>query len=496
MLKSSVLEMLRSFDRDELMLFEDFLKSPYHNKNNNVIKLFNSIKKYCPDFDNENLDKEIVWKNLYPEKKYNYGVMKNLIHELSKLGMKFIVIEEFEGNRLEKDTILLNGLNNRNIKKLFNVKMKEIERNYNKDTFNKEYFFVNDFYSEYSKMKWIKIYHCRANNIDAVTENDVISSSAMFIYSFLIYLFKYYNNVLSDSNDKNIPLDKNVLAVFLKEISPEIIDRLLEVVKQHSERDYKVLTVYRNMSLSQLNKKSIEHYLEFKKSLNKNIGVFSKWDVKDLSICLSNSLNNLDASAIDLEKEYFEISDTLLSSNGIFNRDGTMTAADFNLYIWRAFNANRFEAIETFANKFIAKIPAEMRDYSSSIAEAYVSFGEKNFRKTLEIISRSEHPTFISKVRFKQLKAKCLYELDEFELFENEYKTIYHFLRNNKSLSSKFKDDTKMIFDLIRKLFRLRQKYTQYEYANLKKEISRSFLNKSNWFAIKLNKLVTSKRVS
>ncbi len=495
MLKSSVLEMLRSFDKDELILFEDFLKSPYHNKNNNVIKLFTSIKKYYPDFDNENLNKEILWKTLYPEKEYNYGVMKNLIHELSKLGMKFIVIEEFEGNVLEKDTILLNGLNNRNIIKLFKVKMNEIERNYNKDTFKKEYFFVNDFYSEYSKMKWIKIYHCKANNIDAVTENDVISSSAMFIYSFLIYLFKYYNNVLSDSNDKNIPLDKNVLAVFLTEISSEIIDRLLEVVKQHSERDYKVLTVYRNMSLSQINKKSIEHYLEFKKTLKENIGIFSKWDVKDLSICLSNSLNNLDASAIDIDKECFEISDTLLSSSGIFNRDGTMTAADFNLYLWRAFNANRYDAIVTFVNNFIEKIPAEMREYSLNISEAYISFGKKDFGKTLEIISKSDHPTFISKVRFKQLKAKCLYELDEFELFESEYKAIYHFLKNNKSLSSKFKDDTRMIFDLTKKLFRLRQGFSQYESAKLKKEITQLYLNKSNWFALKLNELLLKREI-
>lgn len=70
-------------------------------------------------------------------------------------------------------------------------------------------------------MNWIKIYHDRANNINAVTEKDILNSSSMFIYSFLIYLFKYYNNVLTDSLDKNFTLDKNVLALFLQEISPK-----------------------------------------------------------------------------------------------------------------------------------------------------------------------------------------------------------------------------------------------------------------------------------
>ena len=218
MLKSSFLEILRSLDKEELKKFDDFLKSPYHNKIANVIKLFSEVKKYYPDFNSADLDKEIIWKKLFPGKDYNYGTMKNLIHELSKLSMKFIVLEDFERDLLEKENILINCLNERKITKLFKVKFNELERRYSVDTFNKEYFFVNDFYSSMSKMLWIKIYHNRSNNINAESEKDITDSSAMFIYSFLIYLFKYYNNVRVDSMEKNFSLDKNVLAVFLKEI--------------------------------------------------------------------------------------------------------------------------------------------------------------------------------------------------------------------------------------------------------------------------------------
>ena len=116
-------------------------------------------------------------------------------------------------------------------------------------------------------------------------------------------------------------------------------------------------------------------------------------------------------------------------------------------------------------------------------------FGKGKFDDALEIISKSEHPAFITKVRMKQLKAKCLYELDEFELFESEYKAIYHFLRNNKSLSLKLQTDTKVLFDYIKKLFRLRQKFSLFECAEFKKEISASDISKSNWVMMKLNEL-------
>ena len=85
--KSSLIEILRSFDKEELTKFEDFLNSPYHNKNRNTLRLFTVVKKYFPNFKSEELNKEIVWKKLFPDKDYNYGVMKNQIHELSKLCM-------------------------------------------------------------------------------------------------------------------------------------------------------------------------------------------------------------------------------------------------------------------------------------------------------------------------------------------------------------------------------------------------------------------------
>ncbi len=122
--------------------------------------------------------------------------------------MKFIVLQEFDENLFEKDNILINCLNERNIKKLFNVKMNEMRRQYSKDSFKKDYFFVNDFYSAYSKINWIKIYHNRTNNLNSVTEKDLIDSSATFIYGFLINLFKYYNNVIADSLNQNFSMDK------------------------------------------------------------------------------------------------------------------------------------------------------------------------------------------------------------------------------------------------------------------------------------------------
>lgn len=486
MLKSAMLEVLRTFSDEEYIKFGHFIKSTYHNKNTNAVRLFSEIKKYAPGFVSEELGKENVWKKLFPGKEYNYGTMKNIIHELSKLAMKFIVLEEFEENMLEKDIMLMNCLNERNISKLFYVKMNEIEREYSKISFSKDYFFINDFYNAYSKIKWIEIYHSRANKLDNITEKDLISGSSAFIYTFLIYLFKYYNNVLTDSLTHNFSMEKNVLPVFLKEISPEIIDRLLAVIKVNSERDYNILSVFWKMSKSQLNNDNVEYFYDFKKALHQNVGLFSRWDAKDLFSLMANSAGNINPSKINTDRELFEISDTMLNNNILFNRDGTMSVLDFQLYLWRAFNVNEFEAIRKFRDKYINKIPQESIDYLRNLSDSYLLFGEGKFEKVLEIISRLQSPDFSLKVKMKHIRAMCLYELKDQLTFFNEYKSIYHFLRNNKSLSMKVKNDTKRLFEYIKKMFRLTDDFDKYEFEMLRNEINNSSLNKSSWLNRKI----------
>ena len=486
MLKSSLIEILKTFDKTELSKFEDFINSPYHNKNTNAQRLYSALKKYYPEFKSAELEKEIVWLKLFPGKDYNYGTMKNLIHELSKLAVKFIVLEEFDKNTPEKDLTLMKTLSSRNTPKLFSVRLNELERKYSADSFKKDNFHVNDFYSAYSKIYWLKIFFYNTNQIGSFSEKDVLKGSAMFIYSFLIYLIKHYNNITAVSYDLNYNTDKNLIAVLLKEISPGIIDKLLKIAESDSGRDYKILNVFRNMSETFLNRENEQCYLKFKSSLIENIDIFSREDSKDLFICLSNILMNLNVSNIDYGKERLEIMNAMIKGNIFSNPDGTIAFIDFQVYLWLAFYANEFDAVEKFTKKFINKIAEENSEYAGNVSKALLLFGKGSYEEVLAVISQTEYLDFMSKVNLKKLKIMCLYELNDYERFENEYKSLYHFLKNNKSLSPAARNGMNTLFDRINRLFKLRLNYKPYELALLKKELSLESSDKSSWLNKKI----------
>src|SRR5258706_12075729 len=118
MLKSSLFEIIRTFSKEDLIKFDDFVKSPYHNRNSNVVKLFMAIKKFAPDFKDPKLSKEEVWKKIFPAKEYNYGIMKNLIHDLNKLSLKFLQLQNYLAKEFDSDINLLEQFKLRGLKSL------------------------------------------------------------------------------------------------------------------------------------------------------------------------------------------------------------------------------------------------------------------------------------------------------------------------------------------------------------------------------------------
>ena len=80
----------------------------------------------------------------------------------------------------------------------------------------------------------------------------------------------------------------------------------------------------------------------------------------------------------------------------------------------------------------------------------------------------------------------CLYELNDYDNFENENKSLYHFLKNNKSLSPAARNGIKNLFDKINRMFKLKMKFNSYDSEKLLKEISLESINKSSWLNKKI----------
>ena len=66
---SKLVEMLGMFSKGEMKSFEKFVVSPYFTAGRSVEGLFNILKKYHPEFDSVNIEREKIFKKLFPREK-------------------------------------------------------------------------------------------------------------------------------------------------------------------------------------------------------------------------------------------------------------------------------------------------------------------------------------------------------------------------------------------------------------------------------------------
>jgi hypothetical protein len=481
--KSTLLDIIRTFSSDELVKFEDFLRSPYFNKKENILSLFLEIKKYSPEFTDEKLNRVAVWQNIIPEKLYNYGTMKNMIYELVKLAERFITLEFINSNDLRMFHDLTQALDSRNLEKILSTKLLSFEKNYNLSGIKDSNISVQDYYFFLSKIYWQKIYTYNTSSLNSGLEKETNTASEYLIISFLIYIFKVYDNLRVMKVQENSRGDTDIIDLIMKIIGNEGWNKILDFVKSGSEIDFRHLNCYYSMYKSVSSMNNPENYYNFKTSLFEMNKLINKNDLRDLYINLTNSLMNLMLPEIYIEKESNDIYSMMISNKIFAESNGSLSDNIFNNYIISQSSLLTHQEIEKFITEFLEKIPSDKRENCYNFGMAHVCFIKG------EYILSINFQYFDMKYYVKNLQMMNYYELDNYEAFILAFDSYKHFTGKNKNVPKIWKVKTSAFYNTVKSLFHLRDKYEEYKFINLKKEITESLASRKTWLLKKLDEL-------
>ena len=126
MQSSKLFTLLRGITPSELHWLYKFLKSPFHNSNEQVLALFLYTKKHYPQLDSPKLSKEAIHDALFPKQKFSPQRIRKLMHKLSVSIEDFMVARHLQKNQQERKKILTQAFGQRNLHGLFEKSSKEI----------------------------------------------------------------------------------------------------------------------------------------------------------------------------------------------------------------------------------------------------------------------------------------------------------------------------------------------------------------------------------
>src|SRR5258706_11284338 len=102
MLFKRLIEILKTFDKDELKKFGRFIRSDYYNTNERITVLFKELSKFYPRFDDEKLSREYLFKIIYKKRNFEDKTFRYLLTELMGLAEKFVALTFIEQDKLEQ----------------------------------------------------------------------------------------------------------------------------------------------------------------------------------------------------------------------------------------------------------------------------------------------------------------------------------------------------------------------------------------------------------
>jgi hypothetical protein len=421
---STLLSLLKSLNDDEFNEFEDFIKSPFFNKNRRILDLFGILKRHYPHFEDKAIiSKESVFDKLYPDKKYNYGVMNNLVYELNKLGEKFLEYKRYSKFKVDRQIYVMSELFNRGLRLSLERNIRTTEKILDEQSKNDGYF--------YDRLNFDTLKNNYFVRYESKTEkfNFAEHSNQWLISYFLIKFFRInYNNLIQKYN----------FDVFG---DIDFIEELLEFVRKNKFAFEPVIEIYYNMFMTQFRSEERIYYTKLWQLVRKNSGLLSNTEIFNLYICLCNyCLKKITTGDKSYNDDLFALYCEMLKM-GLFNYEdkGYIAPRLFRNIVQASVNKKEFKWALKFINDYSIRLEPAVRENEMRLSMAYYYLSNKDYTNSLAELSKVRFEALIDKPHFYLMQCKLNYELENLDALENNIDSFRHFISYDKFISKEIK---------------------------------------------------------
>jgi hypothetical protein len=459
---------LKTFSKNEFKNFGKFVRSPFFYKDKTVIKLYDSLKVFYPDFSNKNLTKEFIFSRIYSGKAYNDSLMKYLMSEMFAMGKRFLAYVNYSSNKFNMQFSMLDEFRKRKLDKIFASDFK-ITSKYLTSVKQAN----ADYYNKNFSLKNLEIEQMISSDRQKLTGQHIIKEGELAVFTFILRFFTQYYEMLVMKNDSDIDFTSSVIYEFHKNFN---LGNFVKYLKETDHEEYPVIALYYNLMMAYLKYEDISYYSNFRKLLRQNLPLLNTKQQFDLYTALGSSCIIKDKRGIKgFNEELFEIHKEMLEMD-LFTLKGKkyFESAHFRNILLTASNLKKYKWIEKFINENKEKLNAEHKDDVVNFCYGYLNFQLNNFDKALEYLQYVKYDQLTLDV--KHLIIKIHFELGYFDLFPNLIDSYRH---NN-------------FLNLLKKVYKLRNVSIKddEEVMFLKKEITATEpVNSKNWLLDKVNEL-------
>ncbi|MBE2228662.1 MAG: hypothetical protein IAE93_15000 [Ignavibacteria bacterium] len=468
---SNLVQLLKVFSREEKTEFGKFVHSPL-NPRNETARFYDCLKKYFPNFEDINFNRQTVFAELYPGKKFSDAVIRRNTSNLLKLAEDFIAFRELKEDQIAFSNLVTDYYLRKDPGNLFLRKAGKARLLLDENPQRNE----NYYYRLEQLNTSIAYYYSKE---DATRKKfDNTPERIEQTWQFAIHaLLSVYGAAVND------------MLYFNKEYDIELLKPLMNIYKSKAfKRNNTTEVLYYCIKLS-TDGRNDETFYRLLELLEESSSLFSKAELFGFYISLHNYAYE---RSLDPKNEIwdieFKIAERMLEL-GLITENGKITSEWFVNTFIKAIRASKLEFAENFIEDYREMLPKAERENVVNTSRAELAFTRKDYVKALEYLAKVKFNNTWDKLRVNHMYVKIHYEMNNPELFYYITDSFKHFLKDEPSINDFIKKTFGNFLNYTIQVFKMRSGEEKPAGVNLRKKILNSQISGNKWLLEKLNEL-------
>lgn len=473
MKNSKLLNSIENLNKYEKNKFRKYLRSPYFNKSEELVTLFNEISLRQEKQKINSIDKKELWKIINGKQAYDDVRFRKYCSDLLKLVEGFLTQEVLEARPLDKINYLMEGLTEKRFEKIQNSVINSSGKLSNKTKLRSADFY----YQQYKIEKSIYVlneYETRRSdrtNIESISDN---------LDKF--YIAEKLRLICAVATQQNI---------VNHEYQIDFIDEIRKYLNNDKYHDVPPIALYSQILLTLSEQDKEEHYFQLKRYLDQYGLLFPKHEARDVLYMAAQNycIRKINQGNQKFLKELFILYQDLLEKEIILG-DGELSPWYFRNIVVIALRLGEFEWTEKFINRYHVFLPETFKENAVTFNLAQVYFYQKKYDKVIHQLQNVEYEDVTYNLNSKSMLLATYYETDEIEPLVSLMESFRTYLNRHKEIPQSRKVHYQNLIKYAKRLLKIMPN-DQKAIQKLKIEIgeNKNYIASYNWLNDKIKEL-------
>ena len=411
-----LIRLFKTLNQQELRELKQFVRSPFYNRRQDVIRLFDTLRKIIKY--PEKLTAEKLFVKVYPEQFFHASNLAHVMSYLLKIIEEYLIQQEVNREGKERYFYLIRAYRRRNLNKALQRKIIQAEvllRQQNTKNLQTHY----DYYR-----LGMEIYNVQKRQKRTVVT--ALQETANYLDLYLIGKKLHQSCILLthsalSSQQYELGLLKNIL-------------NYLEMPAQKALLNEPSLVLWYHALQTFLAPNKEQHFQKLKHFLPQTSQYFSQAECSDFyQIALNFCIKRLNQGQQIYIQEAFNLYKRGLAID-IFFEDDYLSPFTYKNIIALGLGLKEYKWVKQFIHDYKKKLPPQHREQSFKYNLARWHFEQQNYKDALMLLQVVTFQDVLPKLTAKVLQSKIYFELGEIEVLYHFLRSFEHQLRRQKKL--------------------------------------------------------------